>query len=230
MVPDPSSPEVREALEELQLYLSDILPPLVVADAFKVLLICEFRLVPRGPFEPFLEELKKLALEFAPEAEREALRANLERIAESKGALTASVDALIRQMQGVPQAAAAPVVLSPEDLRGFRRFSLLLERLGRQIQDAGVPEAGGSPDVLAAAPAATTEGAAGEPAAGPPFQTPPESGAVETMHRIVAQSEDPAQLAMRFSEMVKTAVERFNEGALPQAVRMLDLAERIVRE
>src|SRR6266545_4949375 len=280
MVPDPSSPEVREALEELQLYLSDILPPLVVADAFKVFLIGEFRLVPRGPFEPFLEELKKLALEFAPEAEREALRANLERIAESKGALTASVDALIRQMQGVPQAAAAPIVLSPEDLRGFRRFSLLLERLGRQIQDAGVPEAGGSPDVLAAAlaaaarsshgpqelernleklreigletktssifrvlanslpgwvppeppPAATTEGAAGEPAAGPPFQTPPESGAVETMHRIVAQSEDPAQLAMRFSEMVKTAVERFNEGALPQAVRMLDLAERIVRE
>src|SRR6266545_7848293 len=151
MVPDPSSPEVREALEELQLYLSDILPPLVVADAFKVFLIGEFRLVPRGPFEPFLEELKKLALEFAPEAEREALRANLERIAESKGALTASVDALIRQMKGVPQtAAAAPVVLSPEDLRGFRHFSLLLERLSRQIQDAGVPEPGGSPDVLAA--------------------------------------------------------------------------------
>ena len=170
-------------------------------------------------------------------------------------------------------------MLSPEDLRGLRHFSLLLERLGRQIQDAGVPEPGGSPDVLAAVlaaaarsshdpqelernleklreigletetssifrvlanslpgwvppeppPAATTEGA-GEQAAGLPVQTPPESGAVEAMHRIVAQSEDPAQLAMRFNEMVKTAVERFNEGALPQAVRMLDLAERIVRE
>jgi hypothetical protein len=320
MVPDPSSPEVREALEELELYFSDILPPLVVADAFKVLLKCptnltashiqewtagqiragspiklsdyifyavkkvfligEFRLVPRGPFEPFLEELKKLVLAFAPEVEREALRASLERIAESKGALTASVDALIRQMQGAPQtASAAPVALSPEDLRGLRHFSLLLERLSRQIPDTGVPEPGGSPDVLAAVlaaaarsshdpqelernlerlreigletenssifrvlanslpgwvppeppPAVTTEGA-GEQAAGPPVQTPPESGAVEAMHRIVAQSEDPGQLAMRFSEMVKTAVERFNEGALPQAVRMLDLAERIVRE
>jgi len=308
MVPDPSSPEVREALEELQLYLADILPPLVVADAFKVLLKCptsltashiqkwtagqfragsliklsdyiffavkkvfligEFRLVPRGPFEPFLEELKELVLAFTPEAERDALRANLARIAESKGALTASVDALIRQERRVPQtAAAAPVVLSPEDLRGFRHFSLLLERLSRQIPDAGVPEPGGSPDVLAAALAAAIRSshdpqeleqnlerlreigletetssifrvlanslpawAPPEPPPGALVQTPPESGAVEAMHRIVAQSEDPAQLAMRFSEMVKTAVERFNEGALPQAVRMLDLAERIVRE
>ncbi len=319
MVPDPSSPEVREALEELELYFSDILPPLVVADAFKVLLKCptsltashiqkwtagqiragspiklsdyifyavkkvfligEFRLVPRGPFEPFLEELKELVLAFAPETEREALRASLERIAESKGALTASVDALIRQMQGAPQTeSVAPVALSPEDLRGFRHFSLLLERLGRQISDAGVPDPGGSPDVLAAAlaaaarsshapqelernleklreigletenssifrvlansmpgwvppepPSAATEGA-GEQVAGPPVPAPPESGAVEAMHRIVAQSEDPGQLAMRFNEMVKTAVERFNEGALPQAVTMLDLAERIVRE
>jgi hypothetical protein len=308
MVPDPSSPEVREALEELQLYLADILPPLVVADAFKVLLKCptsltashiqkwtagqfragsliklsdyiffavkkvfligEFRLVPRGPFEPFLEELKELVLAFTPEAEREALRANLARIAESKGALTASVDALIRQERGVPQtAAAAPVVLSPEDLRGLRHFSLLLERLSRQIPDAGVPEPGGSPDVLAAALAAAVRSSHDpqelernlerlreigletetssifrvlanslpawvppEPPPGAPDQTPPESGAVEAMHRIVAQSEDPAQLAMRFNEMVKTAIERFNEGALPQAVRMLDLAERIVRE
>ena len=33
---DQSSPEVRDAVEELKLYLSDILPPLVVADAFKL--------------------------------------------------------------------------------------------------------------------------------------------------------------------------------------------------
>ena len=38
MVPDQSSPKVREAVEELQLYLSDILPPLVVADGFKILM------------------------------------------------------------------------------------------------------------------------------------------------------------------------------------------------
>src|SRR6266516_3613160 len=38
MVPEQSSPEVREAIEELQLYFSDVLPPLVVADTFKLLL------------------------------------------------------------------------------------------------------------------------------------------------------------------------------------------------
>src|SRR5512140_809742 len=136
MVPDPSSPEVREALEELELYFSDILPPLVVADAFKVLLKCptsltashiqkwtasqfragspiklsdyifyavkkvyligDFRLVPIEPFEKFLEELKTLVLESCPDGEREALQRNLARIAESSGALSASVDALIR--------------------------------------------------------------------------------------------------------------------------------------
>src|SRR5262249_33695664 len=38
------------------------------------------------------------------------------------------------------------------------------------------------------------------------------------------------EVARRFNEMVRTACERFNEGALPQAVTMLDLAERIVKE
>jgi hypothetical protein len=37
MVSDPSSPQHREAIEELHLYLSDVVPPLVAADAFKVL-------------------------------------------------------------------------------------------------------------------------------------------------------------------------------------------------
>ena len=32
------SPEVREALEELQQYLADLLPPLVVADSVRLLL------------------------------------------------------------------------------------------------------------------------------------------------------------------------------------------------
>src|SRR5262245_46983363 len=38
MLPEETSPEVREALEELHLYLSDVLPPLVVAESFKLLL------------------------------------------------------------------------------------------------------------------------------------------------------------------------------------------------
>ncbi len=318
MIPDPSSPEVREALEELQLYLSDILPPLVVADAFKVLmgqpaslsashiqkwtsgqfragspirlsdyifyavkkvfLIGEFRLVPLGPFDKYLGELKKLVLDFCPEEEREGLRANLARIAESTGALTASVDALIRGQSGVPEpgsSARAGPPFTPEELRSLRRFSLLLERLGRQVPGVGVLEPDGAPvtlaQVIAAAarssrdpqeleqnldrlreigleietadifralakslpgwvppelppPPAEDDSEQGEPA------PPPESGAVDAMHRIVVQAENPAQVAHRFHEMVKAAVERFNEGALPQAVTMLELADRIAKE
>src|SRR6476659_5326138 len=96
---DTTNPEVREALEELHQYLSDSLPPLVVADSIKVLLryppdlmasnihawtssqyrggaeipvsdylfhavkkihlMGEFKLVPQGPFETFLTELKE---------------------------------------------------------------------------------------------------------------------------------------------------------------------------
>jgi hypothetical protein len=318
MDPDLSSPEVREALEELQLYLSDILPPLVVADAFKILMKCptgltathvqkwtagqfragspiklsdyifyavkkifligEFRLVPTGPFEKYLQELKGLVLESCPDAEREGLRKNLARIAESSGVLTASVDALIRGQSGIPETAAAAAAgppLSAEDLRGLRHFSLLLERFARRGAGVGLSDPGGAPDVLAQLLAAAarssrdpqeleqnleklreigmeietadifralagglpgwvppeprvapeTDGA--EPGEPPP---PPESGAVDAMHRIVVQAEDPAQVSLRFHEMVKTAVEQFNEGSLPRAVTMLELADRIVGE
>jgi len=313
--PDPSSPDVREALDELHLYLSDILPPLVVADTFKILLKCptsltashiqkwtasqfragspiklsdyifyavkkvyligDFRLVPIEPFEKFLEELKTLVLEACPDGEREALQRNLARIAESSGALTASVDALIRGRSGVAETggAAAGPPLSAEEMLGLRRFSLLLERLGRQAS-LGNLDTGEEPDTLAQVLAAAVRSsrdpreleqnlerlreigleietadifralAASLPGWAPPRPPPPaaedgseepappvpETGAVDAMHRIVVQAEDPAVVAQRFHEMVKTAVERFNEGALPQAVTMLELAERIVAE
>lgn len=324
MVPDQSSPEVRDAVEELQLYLSDILPPLVVADAFKLLLkhppslmathvrewtasqyrpggefklsdyiyfamrkinvISEFRLVPREPFERYLEALKGLVIEFCPPAERESLRRNLTSLAERTGSLTGSVDALLRQKSGTGtgtgerSAAAAPSgpPLSPEELRGIRRFSLLLQQIGRQRQVEGPAEQGGQPIVLAQTIAAAARASrdsnefeenleklreqglevenvdifralgsslpgwvppeprpesaeSGGEDAGPP-PAPPESGSVAAMHRIVAQPEDPAEVARRFQAMVKAAVERFNEGALPQAATMLTLAERIVLE
>ncbi|HKA37953.1 MAG TPA: DUF4388 domain-containing protein, partial [Thermoanaerobaculia bacterium] len=57
-----------------------------------------------------------------------------------------------------------------------------------------------------------------------------ESAPLAAIHRIVEQPEEPGEVARRFNEMVKTACERFNEGALPQSVTMLDLAERIVKE
>jgi hypothetical protein len=138
--------ELREALEELQQYLSDSLPPLVVADSVKVLLryspdlvassihswtatqyrggteipisdylfhavkkiqlMSEFHLVPQGPFEAYLEELKERVLVYCPDGDRDFLRQNLGRLREatSTSATTASPDVLFRQM---PSEAAA---------------------------------------------------------------------------------------------------------------------------
>jgi len=322
MIPDPSSPQVREAAEELQLYLSDILPPLVVADAFKLLIkyppslvasrlrewtssqfrpgggidfseyiyyamrkvnvMGEFHLVPLEPFDTFLEALKGLVLDFCPEAEREKLRENLTRLSETSGTPTGSVDALIRLRSGqgeMPAAATSGSSLSAEELRGLRRFSLLLHRIGQQMSAVGTavpgPPGALAPALAAAArtsrnprefeqnleklremglgletadmfralggslpgwippeppPDAASAGARKEAEAGTDAPAPSESGPVAAMHRIVVQPEDPGEVALRFNAMVKSAVEQFNAGALPQADAVLALAERIVAE
>jgi hypothetical protein len=317
MVPDQSSPEVTEAVEELKLYLSDILPPLVVADAFKLLIqfppgfvasrlrewifsqyrpgggislsdyalyamrkvnmMGEFHLVPGDQFDQFLEALKELVLDLCPAAEREALRKNLARLSEGSGTLTRSVDALIlpRPRPGAPppESAGGPASAA-EEMRGLRHFSLLLRRIGSQLPPEGAAEPGSAnalalalaaaarasrnpedfeqnlrklrelgwgvetPDIFRALgnslpgwippePRPDEREAGGERDAGPET---PESGPVKAMHRIVVQPEDPAEVARRFNAMVESAIERFNEGALPQAVLMIDLAERIVAE
>jgi hypothetical protein len=59
---------------------------------------------------------------------------------------------------------------------------------------------------------------------------PMETGALGAMRRIITETEDPAEAGKRFQEMVKTGIERFNEGSLPQAVQMFELAERLVSE
>ncbi len=76
--------------------------------------------------------------------------------------------------------------------------------------------------VLPGALPAALAGGAGVPAY--------EAGAIGAMRRIITEAEDPAEASKRFHEMVKTGVERFNEGSLAQAVQMLELAERLVSE
>jgi hypothetical protein len=58
----------------------------------------------------------------------------------------------------------------------------------------------------------------------------PKVGAVEAMHQIVALAGDASEGARRFHEMVRAAVEQFNEGELGRAVTMFELAERLVTE
>ncbi len=71
----------------------------------------------------------------------------------------------------------------------------------------------------------TPPGAPGAPAA-----PAPESGALGAMRRIITDTEDPVEAGRRFQEMVRAGIERFNEGSLPQAVSMLELAERLTTE
>ncbi len=70
-------------------------------------------------------------------------------------------------------------------------------------------------------------GGVGEAGAGAPSY---EAGAIGAMRRIITTAEDPVEASRRFHEMVKTGVDRFNEGSLPQAVQMLELAELLVAE
>ncbi len=58
----------------------------------------------------------------------------------------------------------------------------------------------------------------------------PESGALGAMRRIIADAEDPVEAGKRFQEMVRAGIDRFNEGSLPQAVSMLELADRLTSE
>ena len=304
--------EVREALHELQLYLSDNVPPLIVADSVRLLLkypiglvagniqawttsqyrgpneipvsdylfhavkkiymLGEFKLIPRPLLDAYLEQLKLEVLELCPEADREFLKKNLNNLAEATAGVTSPVDVIFRQSGGpgsaVPGRRTEGTAVSGEDSLNTRRFSVLLDRLEREI--AGSRLAGAKPakgaslarEALAAAARGSTTSQQLEeylerlrglgldvgtadvfrslgnqvpgfvPGAGANAGpvAPGGSKTVEAMHRVVTQADDPAEGARRFHEMVKTAVERFNEGSLAQAVTMIELAERIISE
>lgn len=304
--------DVREALQELQLYLSDSVPPLIVADSVRLLLkyptslvannihawttaqyrgsneipvsdylfhavkkihmLGEFKLIPRPVLDGYLDELKTEVLAFCPEADREFLKTNFTNLRDSSSATTSPVDVIFRQSGGPASAAgrgarAADAPLTGEESLNMRRFSLLLDRLEREIAGSGQPGAkpGKGPlarEALAAAARGSNTneqleaylerlralglevGTAdvfrslgnavpgyvpgADATAGP--TAPGGSKTVEAMHRVVTETEDPMEGGRRFHEMVKTAVERFNEGSLAQAVTMLELAERIIAE
>ena len=63
-----------------------------------------------------------------------------------------------------------------------------------------------------------------------PAAAPVSLPAVESLHQFVTLAEDSGEGARRFHELVRAAVEQFNEGALGRAVTMIQLAERIIEE
>ena len=121
----------------------------------KIHAVGDFRLIPEVALAAYLQQLKVLLLEFCPEADRELLRANLDRLGESSAGPPPPVEILHRQpggevggMGAAPLAAtaAAPAVpMSAEIARGMRRFTLLLERLARTPLPAA-PSDAAAPD------------------------------------------------------------------------------------
>ncbi len=55
------------------------------------------------------------------------------------------------------------------------------------------------------------------------------SKSAEAMHQIVALADSPEEASHRFTDLINSAIEQFNEGYLARAATMLDLAERLVR-
>lgn len=58
----------------------------------------------------------------------------------------------------------------------------------------------------------------------------PLSGPAAAMHRIVSMADSKLEGSRRFREMVRSAIDQFNEGSLARAVTMLELADRIATE
>ena len=57
---------------------------------------------------------------------------------------------------------------------------------------------------------------------------PPAGAGIEAIARLITLPQDRAEGSRRFREMVHAAVEQFNKGSLGRAVRMFDLAERMI--
>jgi Domain of unknown function (DUF4388) len=299
MVEPTADPEVREALTELELYLSDTLPPLVVAGSADLLLrhppelvaaavrswtgaqygkgagvsvsdylfhavkkihmLGEFRLVRREALEKYLEELKPLVLADCPEEDRALLAENLTRLAETATASTAAPVASLHRQTAAPHVPGAPAAEEVSQ----RRLGLYLQRLESQARQAlAAPSARAAlSETLAAAvrqsqTAGEVEGYLSKlrdaglqvgtadvfralasslpawvlPASADWQQAAPSTSALDAMRRMVAEAGDPLEGARRFQELVRAAVERFNEGSLPQAVSTLEAAGRLVAE
>lgn len=53
---------------------------------------------------------------------------------------------------------------------------------------------------------------------------------VEAMHKIISLTRDPGENTKRFRELMTTAVEQFNNGALSAAMSILDLGQQVIVE
>jgi Domain of unknown function (DUF4388) len=118
-------------------------------------------------------------------------------------------------------AALAAAARTSQTGKEFERYLERLREMGLNVNTGDVFKSLGS-----SLPGWVVPGVSDDPrAAGLPA-----SPAVEAMRRIVTETEDPAEGGRRFQELVRSAIDRFNEGSLAQAGTMIDLANQIIAD
>jgi hypothetical protein len=251
------------AAQRLEAPISDYL----YHGARKIWAVAELDLLPKEPVAAYLRRLAGELLAYCPDADRELLRENLERLGQAVARPVSGPTVLHRQAgdEVAGTAAAVPSSGDPTLTREVRRLSLLLDRL-RPIATATIPvaveqrTAVASQFMTAAAAQAATASELNtrlaplremgfDTAAAEVFRTlarsiagwmlpklegrtlpPVAAEQLTAMSRIVSLSEEPAEAAQRFREMVHAAIEQFNEGHLGRACTMFELAERLAGE
>jgi hypothetical protein len=105
--------------------------------ARKIALLGEFELLSREGLSGYLQGLSAALLPFCPEADRELLRQNLQRLGKAAETPKASV-AVLHRPSGMQEAAPPAKPAEPTLSREVRRLSLLLEHL-RPLVSAAAP-------------------------------------------------------------------------------------------
>lgn len=228
--------------------------------AKRIALFGDLDLIPRAALAGYLRSLADGLVPLAPEAEREVLRQNLDRLIQAAPS-AAKAPMAVLQRPAASEAAPSDAPLT----RVVRRLSLLLEHLrpvsasaaaaappeqrteltsqfvtaaASQASNAKELEAHLAPlrqlgiDVSTEHIMRTIAGSlAGWALPVSEGQEPVASRQqLQAMRQIVSLAEDPAKATTRFLELVRAATEQFNEGQLGRATTMFELAERLIAE
>jgi len=209
----------------------------------------ELGLLDREAMANYLDRISTIAIRLCPAEERNQLRSSISAMRITRNTTSGVIPIPI------VMPATSPVVAAPaEDPQSARRFSLIMDRVAQQGEQAD-PHAVAQLLTLAAARSQTggqlesyleqlrpLTGKEGnvfvilggalpgwDPTAlaSGSIKPPAQVGAME---KIIDLAEEPASAMKRFRELVSAAVEKFNEGALAAAVWMLDVAHDSITE
>lgn len=106
--------------------------------AKKISLMGEFELVSRDGLARYLDELGTALLQYCPEADRDLLKQNLQRLGQAAVAPAAAAGVIHRPSGAQPAHASAPLAGEQTLSREVRRLSLLLDHL-RPLASAAAP-------------------------------------------------------------------------------------------